>query len=66
MFWLRNKKINFQLHTLIWGPQPPPRWGRDIHVAELNSAILIVYFDFSNVPTVGLVPSQTGQDNRGF
>ena len=20
MFWLRNKKINFQLHTLIWGP----------------------------------------------
>ena len=20
MFWLRNKKNNFQLHTLIWGP----------------------------------------------
>ena len=20
MFWLRNKKINFQLHTIIWGP----------------------------------------------
>ena len=20
MFWLRNKKINFQLRTLIWGP----------------------------------------------
>ena len=20
MFWLRNKKINFQLYTLIWGP----------------------------------------------
>ena len=20
MFWLRNKKINFQLHTLIWRP----------------------------------------------
>ena len=20
MFWLRNKKINVQLHTLIWGP----------------------------------------------
>ena len=19
MFWLRNKKIDFQLHTLIWG-----------------------------------------------
>ena len=21
MFWLRNKKNNFQLHTLIWGPE---------------------------------------------
>ena len=20
MFWLRNKKNNFQLHNLIWGP----------------------------------------------
>ena len=20
IFWLRNKKNNFQLHTLIWGP----------------------------------------------
>ena len=20
MFWLRNMKNNFQLHTLIWGP----------------------------------------------
>ena len=20
MFWLRNKKYNFQVHTLIWGP----------------------------------------------
>ena len=20
MFWLRNKKNNFQIHTLIWGP----------------------------------------------
>ena len=20
MFWLRNEKNNFQLHTLIWGP----------------------------------------------
>ena len=20
MYWLRNKKNNFQLHTLIWGP----------------------------------------------
>ena len=20
MFWLRNKKNDFQLHTLIWGP----------------------------------------------
>ena len=20
MFWLRNKKSDFQLHTLIWGP----------------------------------------------
>ena len=20
MFWLRDKKNNFQLHTLIWGP----------------------------------------------
>ena len=20
MFWLRNKKNNYQLHTLIWGP----------------------------------------------
>ena len=20
-FWLRNKKNNFQLHTLIWGPE---------------------------------------------
>ena len=20
MFWLRNKKNNFQLHALIWGP----------------------------------------------
>ena len=23
MFWLRNKKNNFQLHTLIWGPDLP-------------------------------------------
>ena len=22
MFWLRNKKNNFQVHTLIWGPGP--------------------------------------------
>ena len=21
MFWLMNKKYNFQLHTLIWGPE---------------------------------------------
>ena len=21
MFWLRNKKNNFQLHSLIWGPE---------------------------------------------
>ena len=21
MFWLRNKKNNFQLHILIWGPE---------------------------------------------
>ena len=21
MFWLRNKKNNFQLHTLTWGPE---------------------------------------------
>ena len=21
MFWLRNKKNNIQLHTLIWGPE---------------------------------------------
>ena len=21
MFWLRNKKNNFQIHTLIWGPE---------------------------------------------
>ena len=24
MFWLRNKKNNFQLRTLIWGPVTPP------------------------------------------
>ena len=23
MFWLRNKKNNFQLHTPIWGPAYP-------------------------------------------
>ena len=25
MFWLRNKKNSFQLHTLIWGPGPQDR-----------------------------------------
>ena len=24
MFWLRNKKNNFLLRTLIWGPDAPP------------------------------------------
>ena len=24
MFWLRNKKNNFQLATLIWGPDQAP------------------------------------------
>ena len=23
MFWLRNKKNNFHLHSLIWGPEKP-------------------------------------------
>ena len=27
MFWLRNKKTNFQLHILIWGPAHVIREG---------------------------------------
>ena len=23
MYWLRNKKINFQIHTLVWRPVNP-------------------------------------------
>ena len=29
MFWLRNKKNNFQLRTLIWGP--------DVTAGQLNA-----------------------------
>ena len=37
MFWLRNKKNNFQLHTLIWGP-------------ELSSGARVLNFDQSIHP----------------
>ena len=29
MFWLRNKKNNFQLRTLIWGPDNASKMGPD-------------------------------------
>ena len=32
MFWLRNKKNNFLLHTLIWGP------ARSRYLAQLDTA----------------------------
>ena len=32
MFWLRNKKNNFQLHTLIWGPDK----NREKHTHKKN------------------------------
>ena len=30
MFWLRNKKDNFHLHTLIWGPET----GKQLDMTE--------------------------------
>ena len=35
MFWLRNKKYNFQLRTLIWGP-----WGFVINYCDVVVVIL--------------------------
>ena len=37
MFWLRNKKNNFQLRTLIWGPAHVVRKS-DFVVFELKGA----------------------------
>ena len=40
MFWLRNKKNNFKLRTLIWGPD------YNLHVTDTNVSS---YLAFSNI-----------------
>ena len=42
MFWLRNKKINFQLRTLIWGP------GRDLEKLFGEWAPFVFHYAVSN------------------
>ena len=34
MFWLRNKKNNFLLHTLIWGADNPPNFPYQTYVLD--------------------------------
>ena len=41
MFWLRNKKDNFQLRTLIWGPA-------DVSSSGLGS-VIVAFLDHSNL-----------------
>ena len=37
MFWLRNKKNNIQLHTLIWGPVATGSFMRSLSEALITS-----------------------------
>ena len=46
MFWLRNKKNNFQLHTLIWGPDKQISEWKTI-VPNGKKRVTLVYFCFS-------------------
>ena len=48
MFWLRNKKNDFQIRTLTWGPEDFSRRLRDFPV--LFKADL-VFKDFSRKPS---------------
>ena len=49
MFWLRNKKYNFLLHTLIWGPVRPFLMDFPIHFDTITMGLPIVYFKGSQV-----------------
>ena len=54
MFWLRTKKTNFQLHTLIWGPD-----HLNILDAKLSEkgvrAIFVLCFDVAEPGNHGAV-----------
>ena len=41
MFWLRNKKNNFQLHTLIWGPVIQVDTNRIVRESDYSSAAVL-------------------------
>ena len=41
MFWLRNKKNNFQLHTLIWGPVIQVDTTRIVRESDYSSAAVL-------------------------
>ena len=43
MFWLRNKKVNFQLRSLIWGPVLLI-WGLYSFLATSNVCRLLITF----------------------
>ena len=45
MFWLRNKKNNFLLHTLIWGPDYV-EFGLNIHLFPYFMCVGRNYFCF--------------------
>ena len=39
MFWLRNKKSNFLLRTLIWGPDPFSLFTQNVYKELFGSLI---------------------------
>ena len=45
MFWLRNKKNNFQLRTLIWGPE---HIIISVGVDYMQMLLLVQHFLFEN------------------
>ena len=53
MFWLRNKKKRFQLHTLIWGPVLSALCSNEVDLVPLaceDAAFIVIPNVVATVP----------------